>query len=684
MKAATLAILTIVLCMLGHGTAQAQQILAFPGAEGAGRYAVGGRGGDVYHVTNLNDSGPGSLRAGISSASGPRTIIFNVGGNIHLQTDLYVNRPYLTIAGQTAPGGGITLADRMVRIQDAHNVILQHVRMRPGRTYTGTGYEPDALWVQRVDNVMVDHVTASWATDENLSVTRTDTHNVTVQWSMIVNALHLADHEKGNHGYGSIMAGSPITFHHNLYAHNRSRNPRAGDINSRLEFSRNVIYNPGGRYGYNGGESMHVNFIGNIGIDGPRTTSGSLFHSGSTATHIYADDNYLDRNRTLPFHLTPAGTRTLSGNYTTADQPFGDGLQPLPPATGRQTYIHVLSRAGASLRRDSLDRDVIGTVLDKSGTHIDHEDEVGGLVELAAGTPPVDSSGDGMPDCWKIQMGLNPLQQHHQACADDGYTWLEKYLHYLSAAGFPPEDAHTIVITTAQGRGADAQVSEHDGVSGGNGTAQAINARWSGPTGTRNEYILLRFDLADLVKSGSIADAVLELTAWRSMGVNQLRAYGLLPQSPGQDWDEATIEFGKAPALEFDGNNGTRGLLRDRVVLLGDFSTANETAGQIVTFDNPNLAVFLNLVGQGEGQDNSLATIIIERINQSTAQTCFASRESTHVDGGTEGDYPIGTFAPRLVLEGLAPKLIVPTPDRPEPASDDREPFGDYDNEQPL
>ncbi|MGB4163259.1 MAG: pectate lyase, partial [Bacillota bacterium] len=192
---------------------------AFPGAEGFGMWTVGGRGGKVYVVTNLSDSGPGSLREAVE-ASGPRIVVFAVSGTIHLKSRLTITNPYITIAGQTAPGDGITIADYDVVIR-ADEVILRHVRIRLGDR---TRQEADALWIDGAKNVIVDHVSTSWSVDECLSVSASD--NVTVQWCFITESLLHSFHSKGAHGYGSLVRGefgSKYSFHHNLWAHHSGR-----------------------------------------------------------------------------------------------------------------------------------------------------------------------------------------------------------------------------------------------------------------------------------------------------------------------------------------------------------------------------------------------------------------------------------------------------------------------------
>src|SRR5262245_20618720 len=179
-----LQLLLLAALWLSASAAEAQ-LVAFPGAEGAGKFAVGGRNGDVYVVSNLNNSGAGSLRQGIDTApAAGRMIVFSVGGTIDLLTDLNITRPNITVAGQTAPGG-ITLAHRALSISNTNNIIVQHIAVRPGDFYTApTVYEPDSIGVVNSNNVILDHVSASWSTDEVLSVTHAST-NVTVQWSLV-------------------------------------------------------------------------------------------------------------------------------------------------------------------------------------------------------------------------------------------------------------------------------------------------------------------------------------------------------------------------------------------------------------------------------------------------------------------------------------------------------------------
>jgi hypothetical protein len=639
------------------------QLAAFPGAEGAGASAVGGRNSNnIYVVSNLNDSGTGSLRHAIDTApSTGRTIVFGVGGTINLVNDLTIDSPNITIAGQTAPEGGITLARRMLRVNNTNNIILQHLRVRPGDYYTGgptgppTGYEPDALWVSGSNNVMLDHISASWSTDEVLSVSHGST-NVTVQYSLITEALHNSNHSKGNHGYGGIIHGGETTLHHNLYANNRSRNPATGNwdkdapiASAHLDIVNNVISNPGDRYSYSGGEDQYdVNWVGNYGLEGPNTTrENELFHPDNVNSRVYYAGNYYDTSEDGILQVTPAAGNTLTGVYTALGSPVATTNPPVV-VDAPTAYKHVLSYAGAASDRDPIDKRVINDVINQSGAHIDSQDQVGGWYNP---TPVSQTLGsDGLPAWWKSAHAFaaddNTVGLQF---APDGYTYLEKYLHYLNAPYLPPTNTAPISISTAVGNGADASISEAAGIAGGNGTAAQLNARWTGSSGTNNELVMLRFDLSQ-VKAGSIANATLDLTAFQDMGNHTLRVYGLEHETSGQIWDELTISFANAPGVLFDANSGTRSLNMDDLLLLGEFSTSGAEEGDSISFTNPDLSVFLNLLAYRE-DGSAEVTLLIERQTSSASQTQFASKEAMSLSTGSPAD--AGTYAPRLNLDAV-------------------------------
>ena len=248
---------------------------AFPGAEGFGRYTTGGRGGKVYHVTNLNSAGNGSLRWALSQP-GPRTIVFDVSGTIHLTEGLRIPEN-TTVAGQTAPGDGICVADYPVSLSS--NTIVRYMRFRLGNTYvTKKGADGwDGLGAMDSENIIVDHCSVSWSIDECCSLL--GNHNTTLQWSIVAQSLVDAGHSKGSHGYGGNWGGSGASFHHNLVAHHGSRTPRLGprpttQLDERMDMRNNVIYNFGGNGCY-GGEGMTVNIVNNYYKPGPGSPTGS-------------------------------------------------------------------------------------------------------------------------------------------------------------------------------------------------------------------------------------------------------------------------------------------------------------------------------------------------------------------------------------------------------------------------
>lgn len=429
----------------GAHTAAAQEAtIAFPGAEGAGRFAVGGRGGAVLRVTNLNDSGPGSLRAAVE-AEGPRTVIFDIGGTIRLETPLRIRRGRITIAGQTAPGGGITLRDHALVIS-ADDVIVRHIRSRLGDE---SRIESDAISLERGRRIILDHVSASWSVDETLSAgSRYDPperglYDVTVQWSVIAESLNHSGHAKGDHGYGSLVRGghgAQFTFHHNLWAMHRARMPRPGNYNPpsvdplgpRFEFRSNVFYDWGGSHaGYNADtESLAAYaFIGNAYIPGPDSQGRWAFEESNPLARAWFEGNSMDGTVPAdPWTLVKDSDRP---DYRLAARPdWADAATEAPEAAAEA----VLSGAGAGRVRDAVDARVIAGVRDRSGRIIDSQGQVGGWPELAAGTPWVDGDGDGLPDDWERAHGLDPANAA-DGPADrngDGFTNLEDWLNELA------------------------------------------------------------------------------------------------------------------------------------------------------------------------------------------------------------------------------------------------------------
>jgi len=426
------------------------QIIAFPGAEGFGAYSQGGRGGDVYIVSNLNDSGTGSLRNGIESATGPRTIVFSVSGIIRLKSSLEADHDYITIAGQTAPGDGICLRDAAFVINASH-VIVRYIRARLGAE---AGKESDAISINGGHNIIMDHCSASWSVDECFSCSTAEADkldNVTVQWSIISEALNKSIHKKGAHGYGALIRGcygAKYTYHHNLFAHNKSRNPRPGnyDINDftrdpegfLFDFRNNVMYNWGGRTpGYDSDKESicRFNYVGNYAKPGPDSDiSGQVYSTGCTHFKAYFKDNSFDGK-------VPADQWTLvrfGNNWKSTeieafkqDMPFSTG--PIITEKVHDAYKNVLAKAGASLVRDDVDVRIISEVKNGSGSIINNEEERGGWPVYKTTGFPKDTDSDGMPDKWEEQKRLNPKnpEDRNGDSNKDGYTNIEEYLNSL-------------------------------------------------------------------------------------------------------------------------------------------------------------------------------------------------------------------------------------------------------------
>lgn len=413
------------------------QTLAFPGAEGAGRFAAGGRGGAVLRVTNLADSGPGSLRAAVER-QGPRTIIFDVAGTIRLASDLVIRAPRVTIAGQTAPGGGIAIADQALVVR-ADDVVIRHIRARRGDRLAGEG---DAIWIERGHRIILDHVSASWSIDETLSASSRyregeGYYDLTVQWSIIAESLRRSHHSEGEHGYGSLIRGgrgARLSFHHNLWAHHVARMPRPGNYNGPevdpegplMEFRSNLFYNWGRDHaGYNEDEATPIRyaFIDNVYLAGPQSGGAFAFRENNRLARAWFAGNSM--NGIVPADPWSLVTGHIPDGYRLAEAPdvAPVAVDPAPSATA-----HVLADAGA-WPRDAADMRVIASVRTLTGHHIDSQNEVGGWPELAAGVPAPDRDGDGMPDAWERAYGFDPARADGNDDRDgDGMTNLEGWL----------------------------------------------------------------------------------------------------------------------------------------------------------------------------------------------------------------------------------------------------------------
>jgi hypothetical protein len=458
-------------------------IPAFPGAEGGGAYTMGGRGGKVITVTSLADEGPGTLREACEQG-GARIIVFNVSGIIRLKSPIIMRAPYVTIAGQTAPGNGVCVAGESFWIM-THDVIIRHMRFRRGETWVGR--RDDAIGGNPVGNIMIDHVSASWGLDENMSIYRhmyddgtkkkpnqpaeekLGTANITIQNSIFSESL-----DTWNHAFGSTLGGENCSFIRNLWADNAGRNPSIG-WNGIFNFANNVVYNWVHRSIDGGDYKAQYNIINNYFKPGPLTPKNTPIghrilkpESGRSSLsyhqygRCYVNGNIMEGNEKVTKNNWDGGVQIEempdAGEYTPymkVDKPF-----PMPKFTIMPTekvFDYVLANAGALLpKRDAVDTRVAEQVRTgivkyneafndtlkpqfkhrrlpkdsyKLGIITDIR-EVGGYPEYK-GTPYKDTDGDGMPDAWESKHGLNP-KDASDASNDsngDGYTNIEKYIN---------------------------------------------------------------------------------------------------------------------------------------------------------------------------------------------------------------------------------------------------------------
>jgi pectate lyase len=434
----------------GELAAPAQPVvLAFPEAEGFGRSAKGGRGGEVYIVSNLNDGGPGSLRECVE-ALGPRTCVFRVGGTISLESWLDVDNPYLTIAGQSAPGDGITLraSDRLskahLRVR-THDVVVRYIRSRPGtRIENGRALTVSNPRSGRdaVHNVIVDHVSLSWSADE-IFIAWGETNNITVQWSIMAESLPETDGTVGLKGpnIGSD-GGGWVSLHHNLIAHHTQRYPKMNPSGGPVDIVGNVMYNMGswGHAIVQG--DARVNFVNNYVKSGPNTTIETFVFERDIVSGGY----YLSGNVIEPGKIT----RFAPDNYRSSTR---FTAPPIKTVSASQAYEDVLNKAGAVhglgcdgswfTRPDAVDLRIVRSVREGTRGHnvpaertfrrlgfITSPSDVGGWPQLDPGVPCVDSDDDGMPDLWERAHGLDPSVNDSATDRDrDGYTNLEEFLN---------------------------------------------------------------------------------------------------------------------------------------------------------------------------------------------------------------------------------------------------------------
>lgn len=468
------------------------QLPAFPGAEGYGQYASGGRGTPqspttVFIVSNLTDiNSPGSLRYALQVPAQHRTVVFRISGTIHLTSRLRIPGN-TTVAGQTAPGGGICIADHPVVIS-GDNVILRYIRVRLGDRYQNQGMVDgsggdDALGNLGNKHLIIDHCSISWSSDEALTVYRGD--SISLQWNIISEPLNYSYHfEAGGsdfqeHGYGGIWGSRHGSFHHNLILHLKGRAPRfsgnstypPGTVEN-CDFRNNVVYN-WRDYSTNGGEGGQYNLVNNYYKYGPSTRDGNSSgaprramimnpsKSGSLPyPKIYLAGNFVDSYPNVTASnwrgIAPAGGGPADTASIKVEQPFP--VAPIDTESAQEAYTHVLARAGASLPlRDTLDERLVNDVLQRTGRLIDvqggfphgtpYAETVNAWPTLTPGHPPADSDADGMPDLWELEIGLNPNDATDRSgIAPNGYTNLENYLNGLTAVNLGENADYDLIV----------------------------------------------------------------------------------------------------------------------------------------------------------------------------------------------------------------------------------------------
>ncbi len=435
------------------------QPIAFPGAEGFGKHATGGRGGRVVEVTNLldqNQSGqpePGSFRAALNTpGTDPITVVFRVSGIVKLNAELKSNRSNMTIAGQTAPGDGICIKDNTVALSGS-NLIIRYVRFRPGDE---TGVQTTPLNIENARHIMVDHCSFSWAVEENMGMY--DNHYTTVQWSILSEGLHNSVHGKGARSYGSQWGGQYASYHHNLLAHHRSRSPRingsrSNDTVALVDFRNNVIFNWGSRGAVYGGEEeirggeSKVNFVNNYYKPGPATPGTRLFAEPSYVTEgntamghakWYFDGNYMEgvTGGMNNDNWLGVDAGRVGGTDNIRHQ-YWFPVDPVQTHSAQEAYSLVLENAGAILpKRDAVDARIVaetrGDVPVRGNGIIDAASEVGGWPNYNSTAAPTDSDKDGMPDAWELAHNLDPGDaEDGKIIVEGGYSNLEIYLNSL-------------------------------------------------------------------------------------------------------------------------------------------------------------------------------------------------------------------------------------------------------------
>ncbi len=642
-----------------------ENLAAFPGAEGAAKFTPGGRGGDVYHVINTNSSGDGSLAHGIKTADGPRTIVFDIGGTIHFDEELNIlEKKRLTIAGQTAPGDGVTLRFDQggLRISNCEDIIITHLRIANG----SVDNRFDILRTDGSENVLLSHLSLRWGTRSNL-VSRSN-GPLTAQY--LINAEPTDRQLAGWFGQMRLHEGLyNQTIRKNLGIHQSGRfNMFQG---GRFEFINNVTYNADLRwhntfyifsrpeYGTRetdlGAQLADVNAIGNVLIDGHNPPASSF--AFGKASRVFIDGNVRDWDPNVPFSPENADEDIFEGipgymvghslmielradKFARVDIPLDlrlNDLQRTKPVSARQAYIDVLSRSGSSLTRDKHDHRYIRDVMNKTTRKLPESvADVPGdpFPQLDHGKPVQSSARDGIADAWKKERGLDPEVAYHQKYTREGYTYLEKYLHWLMRYSLPPETLETreIVVESTYQQGGFASVSSFGFQE--NNDPSGYNSFTVSKADEILQFGLLRFDIS-MVEPGMLNDASLELTLRDKDGSGHFRVYGLDHDRERQVWPDGHITADMAPAFIETGN--AIEMNRDDVILLGDLKLEDGVA----SLTNPNLAVFLNLaMYYREYPESELVTLVFKPLEEGKVEFFADDNEGNG-------------FAPRLKLNAI-------------------------------
>ena len=472
-------LITFFMLLLGCGVKHPKApVKAFACAQGFGAYATGGRGGDVYHVTKLLDDGAiGTLRHALDSATGARTVVFEIGGIINLNSRLKIRSDRITLAGQTAPGGGITVAGYPLDIVDRSDVIIRYMRFRvgdynardPKDKSKGNGNKDlggaggDAIYAFNTNRLIFDHISASWSMDEVVDIL--ESRNITLQHSIISEALYDSFHPIGPHSRGIMLfAGASdnelakglggYTLYQNLVASNNIRNPVVGgqmyldsgqvEKDRRfmgMDFVNNVVYNWGERSGHTGRPNITMNYVNNYLIAGPSTTLKNLNtamreeNDDEGEFYIYFSGNYMDTDKDSIHDGQPIGGEVFLGYEPGEVQNKAFPFPVINPVlSAENAYQEILKYAGASLPRDLIDKRIINHLKNRLGRLINSQNDVGGLSFIAKGVAPPDADRDGIPDRWEIENGLdstNPGDRNGTDLSSAGYTNLEVYLDSL-------------------------------------------------------------------------------------------------------------------------------------------------------------------------------------------------------------------------------------------------------------